>query len=1120
MYANCQLLKSGGPTTINSQLRMDEWDAPNSDDEGDAPRVVLEEWDVPTSTDEGDAPPVILGEWDVQTTDNEGTAAQPQFALEGRRGPGRPRGTCGNPLALRATLENQQQSAPSRRQPDHLGAALQSFLRPQIGSAVHRLLAKCVLRNPEELEPETSKLISHCLGPTPRTHMGVMAEAALLQMHRNRVLPGEHALAACVHYGSRLWVMSLISHLNVECVRKTIIPQAVFKYFLTDETTMPVRGHLWKSGSAKEKETNNIKIVQTEFTIAFLFQEVASLGWRLITVPLACPLQSVDSACGETLLKCIKESIDFPGADELLHRFPHHFVGCTMDKAGSNDRAFQALKNSLPLALHLRLPCDAHIISTVCGRTYGVVDAAITGMISFALAMCPGGASSKFRTSIAAVLKASLEVVDTVAPTESAYSRSRDALLKLCLPGSEAGVRRMAPLQDLVHGDIQQETVVWCKLGGASEEEVDAWAARLANNLMPSRPKIFSRTRWVSSLEPMSQCVLLSNVHGILSRAIPHWLSLLAGSTPAPVAPSQKIWEPDSSTDEDADEDDRKATAGDWAAWNRKQRKGARNFARSRPAGVMLVIQQCLSPLVRLLNSLEVTASTTWQEERMKECIDGGPFVTRVEEALSSHRTSSFMGDARHLLFSPQAWSPVLPPEFATGAYSSMAFAMLARSMAGIKQLMSSAHASYPLKLFQLIRRPGCAAAILADPPCLKDSFTRLFLTKWKAARNLQSMPCRLELLSFASMLRLDITRVECRHASIRRCLRSRTQTHNQCMVDASAAFVLMRQRTLEQASCFVQAERKMPSPKEKARRRRRCGRFVDCLTGGGGQRRAALSQVLAELGVGEKRTKEERSQLWSLAHKRVREADVDELNRWAEQGLAGTVSHRHGHAFGPRRKRRCKGDPPEAAQCEQQPLEDIAQGELALVLRHQAQKHVAAQVVDIRRRAEKRRKQETECQEQIAKWSTSFARQDHIIPGVSKDLGAHAAPLGDVEFNVQCLEWVPPGSAMVCRAFGGSTRTVASKFNLRKILLEAWHAQHAGIEAADLEKNTAPVDRLGVCFMAGFCVCRDDRGEELRQLVALVTNVLSHTSVSGLLKPKSAGRVLYDASKVLSIGN
>ena len=79
--------------------------------------------------------------------------------------------------------------------------------------------------------------------------------------------------------------MSLISHLNVECVRKTIIPQAVFKYFLTDETTMPVRGHLWKSGSAKETETNNIKIVQTEFTIAFLFQEVATLGWRLITVP-------------------------------------------------------------------------------------------------------------------------------------------------------------------------------------------------------------------------------------------------------------------------------------------------------------------------------------------------------------------------------------------------------------------------------------------------------------------------------------------------------------------------------------------------------------------------------------------------------------------------------------------------------------------------------------------------------------------------------------------------------------------------------------------------------------------------------------------------------------------
>ena len=129
-------------------------------------------------------------------------------------------------------------------------------------------------------------------------------------------------MAACVHYGSRLWVMSLISHLNMECVRKAIIPQAVFKYFWTDETTMPVRGHLWKSGAAKEKETNNIKIVQTEFTIAFLFQEVASLGWRLITVKLACRLQSVDSACGETLLKCIKEASSFLGQMNFCTGFP------------------------------------------------------------------------------------------------------------------------------------------------------------------------------------------------------------------------------------------------------------------------------------------------------------------------------------------------------------------------------------------------------------------------------------------------------------------------------------------------------------------------------------------------------------------------------------------------------------------------------------------------------------------------------------------------------------------------------------------------------------------------------------------------------------------------------
>jgi hypothetical protein len=126
-------------------------------------------------------------------------------------------------------------------------------------------------------------------------------------------------------------------------------------------------------------------------------------------------------------------------------------------------------------------------------------------------------------------------------------------------------------------------------------------------------------------------------------------------------------------------------------------------------------------------------------------------------------------------------------------------------------------------------------------------------------------------------------------------------------------------------------------------------------------------------------------------------------------------------------------------------------------------------------------------------------------------DLGARAVPVGDAEFNIQCIEWVAPGSAMARRALGGNARRLGSKLNLRKKLLEAWRAQHAGIFSADLDKVKAPGD---TCFMAGFCLCCDERGREIRELAMLLTDIFSNSSLSGLLKPKSVGRVLYDASK------
>ena len=54
-------------------------------------------------------------------------------------------------------------------------------------------------------------------------------------------------------------------------------------------------------------------------------------------------------------------------------------------------------------------------------------------------------------------------------------------------------------------------------------------ADRVANALYPHGPPMFSRGRWINSLEPVKEVALLMNVHGIFRRSVPIWLNKMKG---------------------------------------------------------------------------------------------------------------------------------------------------------------------------------------------------------------------------------------------------------------------------------------------------------------------------------------------------------------------------------------------------------------------------------------------------------------------------------------------------------------------------------------------------------------------------------------------------------------
>jgi hypothetical protein len=279
-----------------------------------------------------------------------------------------------------------------------------------------------------------------------------------------------------------------------------------------------------------------------------------------------------------------------------------------------------------------------------------------------------------------------------------------------------------------------------------------------------------------------------------LPRVLLRWVALSEKKRPPPVFTAVG---PDTCSDEAAGAaDDRapreRAKPGERAAWNKDQRRGARHFAKTQPAGVLVVACKCLQPLVQLLRGQETVSSESWFQKQLHACSLGLPVQTRAEEAHTQERLETCFRNLQELLASDGLWR-CLPDGFRNVRYRGLAFSLLARAMGGIEHIMATCHRGYPLKLFRLIREPNLAKEIWDEAACTKDDFTVAFLKFWGSPEGLGSDAARAELFAIAAGLRMDISHIECRHGFIRRTIKARPSAPTVCMMDASAAFTLMR---------------------------------------------------------------------------------------------------------------------------------------------------------------------------------------------------------------------------------------------------------------------------------------------------------------------------------------
>ena len=163
-------------------------------------------------------------------------------------------------------------------------------------------------------------------------------------------------------------------------------------------------------------------------------------------------------------------------------------------------------------------------------------------------------------------------------------------------------------------------------VGGLARLDVRKWASRLSYLLLPSAVATFPRHRWVNSLQPLAQLVLLS-VHNVLPGAGLLWLSskLLGTAVPsfegaASATRAALPWDLSDSEDEQAavlppsDATAVVAVAGSnpstfWSVFNNDEKAKASRFFRSQPRDRLVIMRVSLAPAVQCSRFVEHVSS-------------------------------------------------------------------------------------------------------------------------------------------------------------------------------------------------------------------------------------------------------------------------------------------------------------------------------------------------------------------------------------------------------------------------------------------------------------------------------------------------------------------------------
>lgn len=733
------------------------------------------------------------------------------------------------------------------------------------------LAAAACAKDPEaELDQDITRIGLHYLGASPAKIQSKEALAAQLEIDRSKLARAIPRLA-CSLVQQDLAQRSKAERAVLECCARQSL-RLYLDFCAYDETPLQLalRGKAASAPAQSQQPSQHssssavmchsgqsalttqlvsrsgvAKVVQTLQKGAMLIK--VDDHFLAIVAPSLSPLCVIDDGsapCLKAAQVCVSGVSQCSGAFAQKVR-----VACTDRYSANRPAELSLVQERLGHWDRLHLGCDVHNVSLCFTKTFSLMEANITGMLSCALSLQSSSAMDRFRASLKAEIQSRFSV-RRGSPPQDAINHKKQLLTLFVMHGRRVSARQLL-LVLCPNGDWRKPKVEFfpdIAAGNFESEEqmLDHVTTGLVSALCSCQPGIYPRHRWtgadlaVDALGVFEAChALLSTTYIRFARSYeqgakavaleasrllllqPDGRKHLAASDAAPVGAGESASEALLATDGGAPVAGASAAAlGDsapepgvnWAEVNAARRRTTLQWLQQRPARLMIAQRIIMEPLRQLLEAHFTVAGQAWEEEQQSKLLRPGiappERLYRIGVAASGVDETRFSNQTSMLLHRAECWQ-ALPIEAMTVGFRCLAYRMVSRMACCVEALLRQPHTKYPVKLFLLLARPELAPQLAGDPRCCMDSLTKSLLTQHPG---FDGDEFRAKLTLLATVLLKDISVIESKHASVRRVLmQASLQVHPMSFKELSASW------------CFQQARKRLEMQSPASRRKVPC---------------------------------------------------------------------------------------------------------------------------------------------------------------------------------------------------------------------------------------------------------------------------------------------------------